>query len=219
MIIRSVTPEWQRIFAFFSDFSAETMARKNGSRRVRANAVATEAEAVADRLTDNSPNTIVASGVAFESVGVDCFGPVEVAQRPDPCRKLHRVYVALFMCMKSKRIHLDFVTDAFLACFSRFISVRGRPNEIFSDNATIFHGVSSGIRAIHAHWAELAIMSSIKWTFVTPPSPGGNWERAVRIAKHYLSRAIDTQILTYEEYARLLENAASYMNRRPGTSI
>lgn len=179
---------------------------------------------VAEQLMGDLPHARVVAGHAFESVGVDYFGPIEVKERVGRCKKVYKAHVALFVCMKSRGVYLDLVTDlttdAFLACLSRLTSARGRPNEIFSDNATTFHGASNEMRAIHAHWSELANspkVEPIKWTFITPlsPSQGGLWERAVRSAKHHLRRVIGTQILTYEEYDTLLKNVASCLNSRP----
>lgn len=126
--------------------------------------------------------------------------------------------------MKTKGVHLDLVTDlttdAFMACLSRLNSLRGKIHEIFSDNATTFHGASNEIQAIHAHWASVAKdvkLDPIKWTFITilSPSQGGLWERAVRSAKHHLRRVIGTQTLTYEEYTTLLANVSACLNSRP----
>lgn len=107
-----------------------------------------------------------------------------------------------------------------MACLSRLISLRGKVQEIWSDNATTFHGASNEIKAIHAHWVEVSknpALDPIRWKFITPlsPSQGGLWERTVRSSKHHLRRVIGSQTLTYEEYATLLANVSACLNSRP----
>nr|CAH7717100.1 unnamed protein product [Callosobruchus chinensis] len=56
--------------------------------------------------------------------------------------KISKCYVALFVCFLSKAVHLELVTDLSKDCFIlallRFISRRGKPSRIFSDNGTNF---------------------------------------------------------------------------------
>ncbi|XP_055307250.1 uncharacterized protein LOC129571478 [Sitodiplosis mosellana] len=108
-----------------------------------------------------------------------------------------------------------------MACLSRLISLRESVREIFSDNATTFHGASNEMKLVFEHWEEVADeclrLKRIRWNFIAPLSPnqGGFWERAVRSAKNHLRRVIGTQILTFEEFATVLASVAACMNSRP----
>jgi hypothetical protein len=55
-----------------------------------------------------------------------------------------KAYVALFVCMATKATHLELVSDhtsaAFIAALQRFISRRGLPSDINSDEGTNFVG-------------------------------------------------------------------------------
>jgi len=52
------------------------------------------------------------------------------------------VYIAVFICIVVKAIHLEVVSDlttnAFLNSFKRFISRRSKPINVYSDNGTNF---------------------------------------------------------------------------------
>jgi hypothetical protein len=65
-------------------------------------------------------------------------------------------YVALFICMATKAIHLDSVSDlstvAFLAALQRFISKRGCPSEpeLYKNGGTNFVGAKSELARLRA---------------------------------------------------------------------
>lgn len=61
----------------------------------------------------------------FTSIGVDYCGPAYIKARNLRKFKLFKSYIAVFVCFTTKAIHLELVSDAFLADFIRFISRRG----------------------------------------------------------------------------------------------
>lgn len=65
----------------------------------------------------------------------DYCGPITVKERTGRTKKMFKAYVAVFICMNTKAVHLDLVTDlttdAFMACLSRLIALRGSNREIF----------------------------------------------------------------------------------------
>ena len=78
------------------------------------------------RLTPNLP--------PFTHVGVDYFGPLNVLVG---CR-VEKRYGCLFTCLVTRAVHTEPTVQldahSFLMAFRRFISIRGYPKEIFSDN-------------------------------------------------------------------------------------
>lgn len=78
----------------------------------------------------------------FSSVGIDYLGPVEVTIA---WRKEKR-WVAVFTCMAVRAVHLEivhsFTTESCRMAITRFSSKYGKPNYIFSDNATCFRGAN-----------------------------------------------------------------------------
>lgn len=77
---------------------------------------------------------------AFLRVGIDFGGPIEVKESRIKKAIVHKAYIALFVCMATKAIHLELVSnlssEMFLLSLKRFISRRGNPEIIFSDNGT-----------------------------------------------------------------------------------
>ena len=75
---------------------------------------------------------------AFLYTGVDYFGPL-FAKTAEASVK---VWVALFTCLSTRAVHLELVTDMsseqFLLAFRRFVSRRGVPRAMWSDNAPQF---------------------------------------------------------------------------------
>ena len=108
----------------------------------------------------------------------------------------------------------------------RFVSRRGTPAMIWSDNGTNFIGAEKELRESIEKWnvvniaAELA-HKGIKWRFNPPSAPhqGGIWERLVRSFKRVLYTILGTRRLTDEVLHTtfcLVENA---LNSRPLTPV
>lgn len=172
------------------------------------------------------PEERVTPGRAFQCTSVDYAGPVLIKRNGGRCKTFDKGYISVFVCMKTKAVHMELVSDltadAFLAAFSRFSNRRGRIHEILSDNATTFHGAANEIKQIWHSWqgagkSDLLRSSMTKWKFIPPASPhmAGLHERAVRSAKHHLKRVIGAQKLTFEQYTTLLVHVEACLNSRP----
>lgn len=137
-----------------------------------------------------------------------------------------KVWVVLFTCAVYRALHLELVkslsTAAFLYSLRRFISRRGRPRIIYSDNGTNFHGSNNFFAKLN--WEEIENFSGIKrikWIF-NPPSAswwGGWWERLVRIVKELLRRTLGKASLYYVELYTVLCDVESVINERPLTYV
>lgn len=81
-------------------------------------------------------------GSVFERVGVDYAGPMTIKRGSVRKPTLVKAYVAVFVSLSVKAVHLDLVSDltteSFIACLRRFIARRGKPFVIWSDHGSNF---------------------------------------------------------------------------------
>ena len=82
----------------------------------------------------------------FDQTGVDYAGPVYIKYGYVRKPTVIKAYVCVFVSLSVKAVHLELVSDltseAFIATLRKFISCRGKPSLIWSDNGTNFVGAS-----------------------------------------------------------------------------
>lgn len=82
----------------------------------------------------------------FINVGIDYFGPLYVKQGGSEVKK----YGCSFTCLVGRTVHIELAdnlsTDSFLNALRRFMSRRGSPEKIFSDNGSNFKGGERELR-------------------------------------------------------------------------
>ncbi|XP_053686396.1 uncharacterized protein LOC128735940 [Sabethes cyaneus] len=156
----------------------------------------------------------------FSSVGVDYLGPVEVSVG----RRCEKRWVALFTCLVVRAVHLEVVhsltTQSCQMAIRRFMTDRGVPDEIFSDNGTNFKGAKNEwekMQRVEYECAETVTSPTMKWNFIPPGTPhmGGIWERMVRSVKEILRTLEDGRKLTDEVLLTSLSEAKDMINSRP----
>ena len=106
----------------------------------------------------------------FSSVGMDCFGPMLVKSRRSQVKRYGFVFTCLAIRAVRIEIAHDLTTDSFIQAFTRFVSRRGSPIEVFSDNGTNFKGADSEIKTALEHWNPDRIDNclrrcGIRWNF------------------------------------------------------
>lgn len=121
--------------------------------------------------------------------------------------------------MATKAVHLELITslstEDFLLALKRFISRRGNPSVIYSDNGTNFVGARNQLNDLHHFFRSNNLSESINdflskneisFKFIPPRSPhwGGLWEAAVKSTKHHLKRIIGETALTFEQFYTVL---------------
>lgn len=184
----------------------------------------------AQQLMGELPRQRVEPCRPFYRAGVDYCGPFQYLIVRGRGRTTMKGYVVVFVCLATKAIHLDLVSDlssdAFLAAFRRMISRRGACSELLSDNATTFVGAKRQLDEVYASWQKQELIATLategtKWGFIPPAAPhqGGLWEAGVKSAKHHLTRVIGSHILTYEEMVTLLTQVEACLNSRPLTAL
>ncbi|XP_015377512.1 PREDICTED: uncharacterized protein LOC107171770 [Diuraphis noxia] len=172
------------------------------------------------------PEARVHSVRPFSSVGTDYGGPYLIKECKRRNTKTTKVYIALFVCMATKAIHVEIVsdltTDAFLAALDRFIACRGVPAHVYSDCGTNYVGADRQLKLLFRNkdvQTRISARIVCNWNFNPPAAPhfGGVWEAGIKSVKFHLKRVIGTQVLTYEELETLCVRVEGILNSRPLT--
>lgn len=181
------------------------------------------------QLMGQLPEVRVKPSRPFRSAGVDYAGPINIRFSPGRGAKSYKGYICLFICMATRAVHLEAVTDltskGFIAAFRRFTARRGHCRDLFSDNGTNFVGADKQLRdmfdkarsSIASEIAELLTLERTTWHFIPPHAPnfGGLWEAGVRSTKTHLIKVIGNSTLTYEELSTVLAQIEACLNSRP----
>lgn len=185
-----------------------------------------------DQLMGDLPADRVNPGRAFEAVGVDFAGPFAVKYVDKDSNVIMQVkaWVAVFVCMKTRAVHLDMVNDlmssTFVACYERFVARRGHCYKIYSDNGTSFIGAEREIAKAYKTWTNDGTLDSIankgaQWKFMTPAAPhqGGIYEAAVKSMKYHLKRIAGARVMEYVQFGTPLCGIEAVLNSRPLTPL
>jgi len=171
-----------------------------------------------DRLTPDKP--------PFTYVGIDYFGPLYVRQGRSQVKR----YGCLFTCLNIRAIHIEIAhsldTSSFINALRRFISRRGIPEQIRSDNGTNFVGGERELREAIESWNQHKIddylcQRGIVWKFNPPLAShmGGVWERQIRTIRRILKALLKEQLVTDEALVTLMAEVESIVNSRPITPL
>lgn len=164
----------------------------------------------------------------FTHTGIDYAGPVDIRTSSGRGHKTSKGYIAIFICLSTKAIHIEAVSNltstAFIAAFRRFSGRRGHVGHLYSDNGTNFVGSNRILKTlergekdgfnkdVQRAFAE----NGVTWHFNPPAAPhfGGLWEAGVKSIKTHLNRMGSTNF-TFEEFSTLLIQIESCLNSRP----
>jgi len=172
------------------------------------------------------PSPRVRPSRPFSKVGVDYAGPFLIKEGRRKQARSIKCYIALFVCMATEAVHIEFVSDmsaeAFIAALHRFVSRRGLPSDIYSDCGTNFQGANREIQHLLSEPAAQslyvgAVSCQCHLNPPTTPHFGGLWEAAVKSCKHNMKRVIGLQKLTSEEMTTLVSHIEAILNSRPIT--
>ncbi|GFX09096.1 integrase catalytic domain-containing protein [Trichonephila clavipes] len=168
------------------------------------------------------PKGKVTPSYPFNNCGVDFCGPFMVKFKNQCKGVLIKVYVSIFVCLSTKAIHLDFVSDltskAFIACLKRFFG-RGKSSKMFSDNGKTFVGANIEFKKLHdlvkAPDETLVIL-------MTNILTGISFLQGLQILVVYGNQVLSplkpvagSSNLTLEEFITLLAEIEAVLNSRP----
>lgn len=181
------------------------------------------------QLMGNLPTPRTNPSRPFTHTGVDYAGPIQVRVSKGRGNKAYKGYLAIFVCLSTKAIHIevvsDMTTDTFLAALRRFTARRGLCSDLYSDCGSNFIGGKSVLKtdfdkAVHEAQEGMDVLlakDGINWHFIPPASPnfGGLWEAGVKSIKYHLKRIVGESTLTYEELTTVINQIEACLNSRP----
>lgn len=167
---------------------------------------------------------------AFLHTGMDMGGPFYITMSRHRGVKSQKAYLCLFICMSTKALHLELVSDlttaAFMAALKRFLARRGPVLYLYSDNGTNYIGAKNQLDELYSLLNSRDYNSAmqnelnsqkIKWKFSVPSGPhmSGIWESSIKSVKTHLYKIVGTQILSFEELSTVLAQIECLLNSRP----
>ena len=169
-------------------------------------------------------------GNAFVHVGTDFAGPIMLRESLRRKSPLSKGYLCLFVCLSTKALHLELVTnlttECFLAAFNRFVARRGLPTAIYSDNGKTYVGAANKMKEFWEWYQATSTLDTIvkhsskvgvQWHFMPAYSPNfsGMAEAGVKSTKTLLRKVVGDACLSYEEAFTLLHKIEAILNSRP----
>ena len=162
----------------------------------------------------------------FTYVGVDYFGTFLVKRGRSEVKR----YGCLFTCLTTRAIHIEVAhsldTASFVNALQRFISRRGKPKVMYSDNGTNFVGVEREMKEAIVKWNQVQInnylhQNGVQWKFNPPAAShmGGVWERLIRSVRKVLRGVMKEQTLDDENLSTLLCIVEAVISGRPLTAV
>ena len=118
-------------------------------------------------------------------------------------KKVHKRYTVLFTCMSCRAVHIEvafsLTSDPFINAYRRFVSIRGKVNDIRSDCGTNFIGADREIRheldGIDNNKVRAHLMKDVcefKFNVPSASHAGDVWERQIRSVRIVMSALLST---------------------------
>lgn len=184
-----------------------------------------------EQLMADLPSERVIPAPPFLKIGIDYCGPFNI-QYPNRRTTPVKCWVAIFICLATKAVHVEMVTnltaEAFIAALKRFTARRGRPITIMCDNGTCFVGAQKELQELYNLFKNQQFQRTtlrqanndgIDFKFIPANSPnfGGLWEAAVKSLKGHMRKVIGLQILFPDEFNTIIIQIEACLNSRPLT--
>lgn len=194
-----------------------------------------EAQITARQIMAELPQIRIKLAPPFQHVGVDMAGPyiLKITDKFNmntraPTLPDMKGWIAVFVCLVTRAVHLEptegMSTDDFLQAYQRFVSRRGNPAIVFSDNGTNFVGAQGELKKFKnvKMWESEEIQDFVhaqetEWHFITPSAPhdGGVWKAAVKSMKYHLKRVMGSQKYSLQGITTLLTSVETCLNSKP----
>lgn len=104
-------------------------------------------------MIGNLPKVRVVAKYPFEVTVVDYCGPFFIKEKRLRNRNKIKVYVAIFICISTKVIHIELIsyltTELFIEGLRRFFARRRKSKAIYLDNGSNFVGANNKLTELY----------------------------------------------------------------------
>ena len=161
----------------------------------------------------------------FTYTMVDLFGPYVVRGEVQK-RTSEKAYGVIFTDLVSRAVHIEAVygydTSSFLLALSRFASIRGWPEFIYSDPGSQVIGAERELKEARdkidrSELHKSGLQNGVTWKFGSADSPWyqGAVESLVKAAKRAIVFAVGKRRLQVPELLTVCSEATNLLNERP----
>ena len=172
------------------------------------------------------PNSRLCPSPTFHIVSMDLFGPIFIKDTVKQ-RTTKKCWGVIFSCTVVRALYIDltedYSTDAILQTIRRFVSIRGCPSEIQSDQGSQLIAAAKDIAELVKDWDwqpvhDWALKNKIKWTLA--PAEGqhqnGLSESLIRSVKRTMKHKITChKTCTFSQLQMVFFEIANIINSRP----
>ena len=162
---------------------------------------------------------------AWNSTAIDLFGPFKIRDEVKK-RTFGKAYGVIFNCLSSRAVHIDiapdYSTETFLMVFRRFVSLRGYPTQLYSDNGPQLVSANNELINITKNFNQeqlqtFGVVEGFQWKFTPADAPWQNGisEALIKTVKRALTLAIGENTLTFSELQTVCYEVANLVNERP----
>jgi transposase InsO family protein len=116
----------------------------------------------------------------------------------------------------------DLSIDSFIQAVCRFVSRRGPPKGIFSDNGTNFGGAEREVKEMLQSWNQTKILDrlrekGIQWHFspLCASHTRGVWERMIRTIRRNIRSLVGNRLVNDETLLTVMCKVEKIINDRP----
>ena len=152
-------------------------------------------------------------------LGVDFGGPICYKTKAKAERKS---YLVLYACSLTRAVHLELLKSLevveFLPSLKRLIARRGRPQVIYSDNATTFKAAEKWLKQAQKDKKFNMFLADkeIHWRYNLSRAPwwGGQFKRLIGLFKRIFYKSIGNGNLTWKEFHDVILDMEVALNNR-----
>ena len=171
------------------------------------------------------PNRLDELKYPFAQCGMDHFGPFEV----HPTRKSfkwEKRWILVFFCLTTRAVHMEVCeradVESLLLAFSRFTSLRHKPEHVYCDLGTSNVAASKELgnllrdEAVTLRDRLFDRGVSFHFNLTATPHWGGSYERAIRTARKCMEPALRSVTkLSQEVFVTIVASCVRIINQRP----